>query len=94
MTDPMAATPGWVDSRLDTIFAKLPEQMKPAADAFADCLAGSKAPAAPSHMLGAEFGTCHQAFRRALRQADVAEPLLAEVMSDLEALEAEIAEDS
>lgn len=94
MTDPMAATPGWVDTKLDTIFANLPEALRPAADQFADCLARSKAPAAPSDLLGTEFTPCHHAFRRALHQADLAPRLIGDIMGQLEALEAEIAEDS
>lgn len=94
MTDPMAATPGWVDSRLDTIFANLPESLRPATDEFATCLAGSKAPAAPSDLLGAEFMPCHRALRTAFQQADLPAPLVADIMGQLEALEAEIAADS
>lgn len=94
MTDPMAATPGWVDSRLDTIFAKLPESLRPAADELADCLARSKAPAAPSDLLGTEFAPCHRAFRTALEQADLPNPAVTDIMNQLEALEAEIAGDS
>ncbi len=94
MTEPIAATPGWVDGRLDTIFARLPPETRPACDAFADCLAGSKSPAAPSDMLGAEFEPCHAALRRALTGASLDPALLEAVMRDLEALEAEIVTDS
>ncbi len=94
MTDPMAATPGWVDGRLDTIFAHLPASLRPAADAFAECLAGSKAPAAPSDNLGAEFSRCHLAFRQALQHAGLPDAERAEVLAQLEELEAEIAADS
>lgn len=90
----MAATPGWVDSRLDAIFAKLPESVRPAADEFADCLARSKAPAAPSDLLGTEFTPCHREFRNALQHAELPMPLVDDIMSQLEALEAEIAADS
>ena len=94
MTDPIAATPGWVDDRLETIFGRLPMEAQPACNAFAECLASSKAPAAPSDMLGAEFEPCHAAFRQALRGAAIEPALLETVMRDLEALEAEIASDS
>ena len=90
MTDPMAATPGWVDGRLDEIFANLPATTRPAQDAFAACLAGSKQPAAPSDMLGAEFSRCHAEFRRALLHAQVHDTERNAVMQSLEALEAEI----
>ncbi len=94
MTDPIAATPGWVDNRLDPIFARLPPEAKPACDAFAECLATSKSPAAPSDMLGAEFEPCHAAFRKALMGLAVDSTLREAIMRDLEALEAEIAADS
>ena len=94
MTEPIAATPGWVDDRLGTIFAHLPASAQPACNVFAECLAFSKSAAAPSDMLGAEFEPCHAAFRQALRGLDLETGLLTKVMSDLEALEAEIAADS
>ena len=94
MTEPIAATPGWVDDRLDTIFARLPPSAQPACNAFAECMASSKSPAAPSDMLGAEFEPCHAAFRQALQGLNLETGLLAQVMGDLEALEAEIATDS
>ena len=94
MTEPIAATPGWVDDRLDTIFARLPPAAQPACNAFAECLASSKSPAAPSDMLGTEFEPCHAAFRQALQGFGLDAGLLSEVMGDLEALEAEIAADS
>ena len=93
MTEEIAATPGWVDARLDEVFAALPRTGAVAAAraAYADCLARRKAPAAPSDMEGAETEPCHQALLRALRQADVDAPGL---HAALEALEAELAEDS
>ena len=94
MTEPIAATPGWVDSRLSTIFASLPAEAQSACDAFAECLAVSKSPAAPSDMLGAEFEPCHAAFKQTLRGLDTDAGVLAQVTRDLEALEAEIAADS
>ncbi len=94
MTDPIAATPGWVDNRLDPIFARLPMEAQPACNAFAECLAGSKAPASPSDMLGAEFEPCHAALRQALAGMSIDSALLERIMRDLEALEAEIAADS
>ena len=94
MTEPIAATPGWVDDRLDAVFARLPMEAQPACVAFAECLAASKSPAAPSDMLGAEFEPCHAALRQALVGAALDPTLLDSVMRDLEALEAEIAADS
>ncbi|MDT7952277.1 MAG: hypothetical protein RQ966_12310 [Acetobacteraceae bacterium] len=94
MTEPIAAMPGWADEGLDRIFARLPQAVQPACRAFAECLAASKAPAAPSDMLGTEFEPCHAAFRQALVGAAVQPSLLESVMGDLEALEAEIAAQS
>ncbi len=94
MTEPIAATPGWVDGRLESIFARLPMEAQPACNAFVECLASSKSPAAPSDMLGLEFEPCHAALRQALVGAALDPVLLGSVMRDLEALEAEIAADS
>lgn len=93
MTEEIAATPGWLDERLDEVFAALPrtQPVLEARAAYADCLAARKAPAAPSDMLGDETEPCHQALLRALRQADVEAPGL---HLALEAVEAELAEDS
>ena len=94
MTDPIPATPGWVEEKLERIFGRLPPNAKPACDAFAACLARSKAPAAPSDLLGAEFEPCHAALRRDLLQAGVDRGVIASISPDLEALEAELAADS
>ncbi len=94
MTDPMASTPGWVDTALDRIFAALGPETGPARDAFATCLAAQKAPAAPSDMLGAEFESCHAALRRNLLHAGVSRAMVESALSEAEALEAEIAADS
>ena len=94
MTEPIAATPGWVDGQLDPIFARLPMEAQPACNALAECLAASKSAAAPSDMLGAEFEPCHAAFRQALSRLSIDPALLETVMRDLETLEAEIAADS
>ncbi len=92
MTDPMAATPGWVDEALDRLFAGL--EAGNARTAFADCLARSKAPAAPSDLLGAEFETCHGNLRRALLAAGIDRARVEDVLRQAEALEAELAGDS
>ncbi len=94
MTEPIAATPGWVDERLDRIFAHLPATTLAARNAFATCLAAQKAPGAPSDLLGAEFEPCHAALRRSLLGAAVDRTLCNSIMAELEALEAEIAADS
>ncbi len=94
MTEPIPATPGWVDARLDAIFAKLPPGTEAARDAFASCLARSKSPAAPSDLLGAEFEPCHAALRRDLLRAGVDWALVDTVGEELEDLEAEAAAES
>ena len=93
MTEEIAATPGWVDERLDEVFAALPRTnaVRAARSAYADCLAARKAPAAPSDMDGAEAEPCHQALLRARRHAGVEAPGL---HAALEAMEAELAENS
>lgn len=89
----MAATPGWAASGLDDAFATLPASPAVAAarNAYAECLAARKAPAAPSDMLGAEFEGCSSQLRRALMGAGIAAPDLDRVLAALEAVEAEIA---
>ena len=96
MTEEIVATPGWVDERLDELFAPLSQTPAIAAarTAYANCLAIRKAPAAPSDMLGAEFEPCRPALHQALQQASVAPDALAELEAGLETLEAEIAADS
>ena len=91
MTEEIAATPGWVEDRLDEVFAELPGDTRAAQDAYAGCLAGRKAPAAPSDMLGAEFEGCRSTLRRALMEAGVEAMALDRVDRALEALEAEVA---
>ena len=96
MTEEIAATPGWVDERLDELFAKLPPGAEVAAARaqYSGCLAGEKAPAAPSDMLGEEFVSCRAGLDVALRVAGVDAAARAQLDSALQALEAEIGEDS
>lgn len=94
MTEPIPATPGRVDEKLEHIFAALPNAARPARDDFAACLASSKMPAAPTDLLGAEFEPCHAALRRALLRVGIDRGVLDTVMADVEALEAEISADS
>jgi len=96
VTEEIAATPGWVDGRLDELFAALPagEAVASARDAYADCLAGQKEPVAPSDNLGTEFGGCRARLRAALAAADVTGDDWTRLDAALEALEAEIAAES
>jgi hypothetical protein len=94
MTESIPATPGWVDEKLDEIFARLPEGTRSARDDFASCLAAKKSHAELSDLLGSEFEPCHAVLRRALLGAGVDRAALDSVMADVEALEAEIDNDS
>ena len=93
MTEPIAATPGWVDTRLDEVFAPMPATAEIAAArrAYADCLAARKAPAAPSDMLGAEFAPCRPPLIQVLRTSGIDNAAFARIESGLASLEAEIA---
>ena len=93
MTEEIAATPGWVDGRLDELFAGLGTSADIAAarTAYADCLASGKAPGAPSDILGAEFATCRAALHQALLAAGIDGQAVTDLEARLEALEAEIA---
>ena len=93
MTEEIAAAPGWVDDRLDQAFADVPtsDSIVAARRAYLACLGRRKAPAAPSDLLGAETEPCHQALLRTLRTAGIDTTAL---HPRLEALEAELAEDS
>ncbi|GAC1342935.1 MAG: hypothetical protein NVSMB18_17850 [Acetobacteraceae bacterium] len=93
MTDATAATPGWVDQRLDTVFAGV-SGLEAARAAYADCLGRRKAPAAPSDLLGAEFTGCRDPLRHAMVAAGIDAATMARVDGELEALEADIAADS
>ena len=91
MTEEIAAAPGWVDERLDGVFASLPQsaEVVAARNAYLDCLAAQKSPAAPSDMLGAEFNGCRSALLRSLRACH-AEFDEAGLKQRLETLEAEL----
>ncbi len=93
MTEEIAATPGWVDQRIEEAFADLPQsnELRAVRDAYADCLARSKAPGAPSDMLGAEFNRCRRTLHAGLQALGVDGSAL-DVR--LEAVEAEVAADS
>jgi hypothetical protein len=90
VTEEIAATPGWVEARLDSIFAELPDATRPARDAYAACLAARKSPGAPSDLLGAEFEGCRGALERALLGVGLDRAAIGRIDAALEALEAEI----
>lgn len=96
MTEEIASAPSWVEKRLDDVFAALPDHpgLAAARDGYLSCLARNKAPAAPSDMLGGEFDGCRSALRRQIAGLGLPDDALTQLDSQLEALEAEMAEDS
>jgi len=90
VTEEIAATPGWVEQTLDTIFAGLPSDTRAAREAYAACLASRKSPGAPSDLLGAEFEPCRRALRQTLLRAGMHSAAVDRLDARLEALEAEI----
>ena len=91
MTEEIASTPGWVDEKLDRLFADLPDEAQPLRDGYAACLARQKAPAAPSDLLGAEFESCRATLRRGISGLALDAAVIDRLDAALEALEAEIA---
>lgn len=96
MTEEIASAPSWVEKRLDDVFAALPGHpgLATARNGYLSCIARKKAPAAPSDMLGSEFDGCRMRVRQQLAELGVPDDRLAQLDSQLEALEAEMAEDS
>jgi hypothetical protein len=96
LTEEIAGTPGWVDARLDQVFAALPggDAVTAGKAAYADCLARQKDPVAPADDMGAEFDGCRGRLRAALSSAGVSGQDWATLDQALEALEAEITADS
>ena len=96
MTEEIASAPGWVEKRLDDVFAAVPEHpgLAAARDGYLTCIARKKAPAAPSDMLGSEFDGCRTRVRQQLAELGMPDETLAQLDQQLEALEAEMAEDS
>jgi len=96
VTEEIASTPSWVEQRLDDVFAALPAHpgLAAARNGYLTCLARKKAPAAPSDILGTEFDGCRGALRRHLTGLGLTDATMAQLDQQLEALEAEVAEDS
>lgn len=91
LTEETAATPSWVETRLDAIIAALPAPAAGAMwaerDGYLDCLAGTAGPGDP--LLGQQ--RCHQAVLRRLRADGLDAAATARLHEQLEALEAELA---
>ena len=96
MTEDIAATPGWLDERLDAVFAAIgdDDRVGTARDQYVRCLAGAKAPAAPSDLLGVECERCRSLLLAALAGLGIGPSQLATLGQALEATEAELAADS
>ena len=96
MTEEIASAPSWVEKRLDDVFATLPAHpgLAAARNGYLACLARNKAPAAPSDLLGAEFDGCRGTLRQQLAGLGLPDDAMAQLDGQLEALEAEMAEDS
>ena len=96
MTEEIPAAPGWLDERLDEVFANLGagDEFAAARDRYASCLAGTKAPAAPSDLLGAESEPCRRRLLASLESMGVDPSVLDAFGRRLEEIEAELAADS
>ena len=95
MTEEIPATPGWIDERLDEVFVELGDDRGAAArERYLNCLSGTKAPAAPSDLLGAECERCRRELLASLESEGIAPDALARLGKRLEEIEAELAADS
>ncbi len=96
MTEEIPAPPGWLDERLDEAFVGIADddRVGAARDQYADCLAGAKAPAAPSDLLGAECERCRTLLLASLAGLGIEQDVLDRLGKRLEAVEAELAADS
>ncbi len=96
MTEEIPASPGWLDQRLDEAFAGIEgdDRVGAARDQYVSCLAGTKASAAPSDLLGAECERCRSLLLAALAGLGIAQDALERLGQHLEAVEAELAADS
>ncbi|MET0428883.1 MAG: hypothetical protein ABW026_10340 [Microvirga sp.] len=92
MTEDRIGAPAWLDARLDDVFAGTGAGQ--ARSRYAECLARLKSPAAPSDMLGAEFGPCRTQLRRDLQESGLTDTVIAEIEDALNAVEAELATES
>ena len=85
LTEETPAAPGWVDRRIQEIFAPLAPETAGARDAYADCLAGARG--------AVDVDAAHDRCRRALLDAvDGKVPDRGALDRSLQALEAEISE--
>ena len=96
MTEEIPASPGWLDEKLDDAFADIQDddRVGAARDQYMGCLAGAKAPAAPSDLLGAECERCRSLLLASLAGLGIGQDVLARLGQRLEAIEAELAADS
>jgi hypothetical protein len=91
MSDDVPTLPGWVDERLDEIFAEFPEDLPvtPARDTYATCLANAIAAA---DIAQAAMG-CRRELIAKLEEMGLETEVVESLDEVLEALEEEIAEE-
>lgn len=90
LTEETPSTPGWVDGRIDAAFAPLGPKAVAAREAYAGCLGGVRG----AVDVGGGHDRCRRAALATLRTDLDDESGLAELDQVLEALEAEISEDT
>jgi len=100
MAEDNPALPGWVDERLDEIFAGFPPELdiKPHREAYADCLAQvivRGQPAIEADAAGeAARATCREQFIIALESIGIDRQVLDALNQVLEVVEDDLAEDT
>lgn len=93
MTEDEPGLPSWVEEALDEIFSGFPDDiaaLRPARDTYAACLAGAQDSAAP----GEGDDRCRTRLLNTLEQEGVDKIVLEALNEVLEALEAEISENT
>lgn len=90
LTEETPSTPGWVDGRVDEVFAPFGPAAAAAREAYATCLGGVRGDVD----MDGGHDRCRMAALTALREAGIDEAALDEFNRTLEALEAEISADT
>ncbi len=96
MAEDNPALPGWVDERLDEIFAGFPPELdiKPHREAYADCLAQAIGQGQPAIEADATRATCREQFIIALESIGIDRQVLDALNQVLEVVEDDLAEDT
>ncbi len=92
MAEDTPTLPGWVDERLDEVFAKFPPDLgiRPFREEYADCLSRCRPPADPA----AGRAACRGDLISSLETLGVDRAVLEALNQVLEAVEDELGEDS